>query len=69
MQNTLIPLQPVERDTIPRIFFGGIDRYHRAEQLYLEEVDPIARADVVVDNRDFARPTARWRGDLAERRD
>jgi long-chain acyl-CoA synthetase len=31
MQNTLIPLQPVERDTIPKIFFGGIDRYGRAE--------------------------------------
>jgi long-chain acyl-CoA synthetase len=31
MQNTLIPLQPVERDTIPKIFFGGVDRYGRAE--------------------------------------
>ena len=27
MQNTLDPLRPVERDTIPKIFFGGIDRY------------------------------------------
>lgn len=26
-QNTLVPLRPVERDTIPRIFFGGIDRH------------------------------------------
>jgi long-chain acyl-CoA synthetase len=33
MQNTLIPLQPVERDTIPKIFFGGLDRYKRAEAL------------------------------------
>ena len=33
MQNTLIPLQPVERDTIPKIFFGGIDRYKRAQAL------------------------------------
>ena len=29
MQNTLVPLQPVERDTIPKIFFGGIDRHRR----------------------------------------
>lgn len=27
MQNTLVPLRPVERDTIPKIFFGGIDRH------------------------------------------
>ena len=30
MQNTLVPLLPVERDTIPKIFFGGIDRHPRA---------------------------------------
>ena len=33
MQNTLIPLQPVERDTIPKIFFGAIDRHRRAEAM------------------------------------
>ena len=27
MQNTLIPLRPFERDTIPKLFFGGIDRH------------------------------------------
>ena len=27
MQNTLVPLRPVERDTIPKLFFGGIDRH------------------------------------------
>lgn len=32
------------------------DRYLAAESLYLAEVDPIARADVVVDNTDFERP-------------
>ncbi|MBB4639571.1 AMP-dependent synthetase/ligase [Longimicrobium terrae] len=31
--NTLVPLQPVERDTIPRIFFGGIDRHHRDQAM------------------------------------
>jgi long-chain acyl-CoA synthetase len=33
MQNTLDPLLPVERDTIPKIFFGGLDRYVRAEAM------------------------------------
>jgi long-chain acyl-CoA synthetase len=33
MQNTLVPLLPIERDTIPKIFFGGIDRYDRAEAM------------------------------------
>ncbi|WP_420129712.1 AMP-dependent synthetase/ligase [Longimicrobium sp.] len=33
MQNTLDPLLPVERDTIPKIFFGGLDRYDRAEAM------------------------------------
>jgi long-chain acyl-CoA synthetase len=27
MQNTLVPLRPVERDTIPKLFFGGVDRH------------------------------------------
>jgi uridine kinase len=32
------------------------DRYHAAELLYIAEVDPRARADVVIDNSDFASP-------------
>ncbi len=32
------------------------DRYHAAEQLYVAEVDPIARADLVIDNADWAAP-------------
>ncbi len=32
------------------------DRYHVAEAIYLAEVDPLARADVIIDNRDFAHP-------------
>jgi uridine kinase len=32
------------------------DRYHAAELVYLAEVQPKTRADVVVDNRDFAVP-------------
>jgi uridine kinase len=32
------------------------ERYHPAELIYLAEVDPVSRADVVVDNRDFTRP-------------
>lgn len=32
------------------------DRYLPAEELYLAEVDPLRLVDVVIDNRDFARP-------------
>jgi len=32
------------------------DRYHVAEAMYVAEVDPMARADVIVDNSDFAHP-------------
>ncbi|WP_408994297.1 hypothetical protein [Streptomyces sp. 1268] len=32
------------------------NRYLVAERLYLDEVDPLPRMDVVVDNTDFARP-------------
>lgn len=32
------------------------DRYLVAERIYLDEVDPLKRMDVVVDNSDFARP-------------
>lgn len=37
------------------------DRYHVAEAIYLDEVEPRARADVVIDNSDFAKPVLiRW---------
>ena len=32
------------------------DRYHASEQLYVGEVDPMGRADAIVDNTDFAAP-------------
>jgi uridine kinase len=32
------------------------DRYLPAERLYVAEVDPLGRADVVIDNNDFAAP-------------
>jgi uridine kinase len=32
------------------------DRYHVAEMIYIAEVDPMALADVVIDNTNFARP-------------
>ncbi len=32
------------------------DRYHVAEAIYLAEVEPKKIADVIIDNRDFARP-------------
>lgn len=32
------------------------DRYLAAARVYLAEADPVGRADVVVDNVDFARP-------------
>ncbi|MCI4065199.1 uridine kinase [Micromonospora sp. R77] len=32
------------------------DRYLAAQQVYLAEADPVGRADLVIDNADFARP-------------
>lgn len=32
------------------------DRYHESERIYISEVDPVSRADVVIDNADFANP-------------
>lgn len=32
------------------------DRYHGSELIYIDEVDPVARAQVVIDNTDFASP-------------
>jgi uridine kinase len=50
----------IERDT-PRE--GGVrarqlheDRYHQAELIYLKEVNPLGRADIVIDNTEFALP-------------
>jgi uridine kinase len=40
------------------------DRYHVAESLYVAEVGPIALADIVIDNEDFARPRILRRGGL-----
>lgn len=37
------------------------DRYHAAMEIYLSEVDPTFRADVIVDNSDFTRPRLTWR--------
>jgi uridine kinase len=31
-------------------------RYHAAEVIYVAETDPMSRADLIIDNRDFARP-------------
>ena len=37
------------------------DRYHPAEQIYISEVDPKAKADVIIDNTDYAEPVVvRW---------
>lgn len=37
------------------------DRYHVAEQIYIVEVDPKAKADVIIDNTDYADPiVVRW---------
>lgn len=32
------------------------DRYHSAEAIYIREADPVARADIVIDNCDFDLP-------------
>lgn len=37
------------------------DRYHVSEQIYVSEVDPKAKADIVIDNTDMANPVVvRW---------
>lgn len=37
------------------------DRYHEAERIYIAEVDPTSKADVIIDNTDFAAPRLlRW---------
>ena len=38
-----------------------LDRYHSSELIYVTEVDPVARADIVIDNTDLANPDViRW---------
>ncbi len=32
------------------------DRYHASELIYIDEVDPVAKADVVIDNTNFDQP-------------
>ena len=32
------------------------DRYHASERIYIAEADPVGRADIVIDNRDFDEP-------------
>jgi uridine kinase len=32
------------------------DRYQVAEDIYVSEVDPVSRADLVIDNHDLAAP-------------
>jgi uridine kinase len=32
------------------------DRYHASEQIYIDEVDPKSRADVIIDNTHLAAP-------------
>ncbi len=32
------------------------DRYHESERIYIAEVDPKSRADIIIDNTDFANP-------------
>jgi len=43
------------------------ERYLPAEELYLRDVDPVALADAVVDNRDPSRPLLRLRGSTSDR--
>ena len=33
------------------------NRYHEAERLYMEEVDPMSIADLIIDNADYGSPT------------
>jgi len=33
------------------------DRYHESERIYISEVNPVSKADVIIDNADFAKPS------------
>jgi long-chain acyl-CoA synthetase len=49
MQNTLVPLRPVERDTIPKIFFGGLDRHGGAQAMLYRDNGawkPLSHAEI-----------------------
>jgi uridine kinase len=35
------------------------DRYRAAEEIYISEVDPLSRADLLIDNSDLAPPVMR----------
>ena len=32
------------------------DRYHQSERIYIAEVNPISKSDLVIDNTDFPNP-------------
>ncbi|HEX8322055.1 long-chain fatty acid--CoA ligase [Longimicrobium sp.] len=50
--NTVVPLRTVERDTIPKIFFGGIDRHGRdAAMMYKAAGQWHALSDAEVERR------------------
>jgi long-chain acyl-CoA synthetase len=50
--NTVVPLRTVERDTIPKIFFGGIDRHRRdAAMMYKAAGQWHALSDAEVERR------------------
>ena len=41
---------PAEAERVHR------DQYHQSERIYITEVNPISKADLVIDNTDFAKP-------------
>lgn len=45
----------LEASQEPRAF-QSVSRYHVAEQIYIDEVGPKAKADGVINNSDFALP-------------
>jgi uridine kinase len=42
-------------------WWARLDRYVTGQRLYIADVDPAARADIVIDNNDLAAPTIRRR--------
>ena len=50
------PVDPAHRMLHFLAWWARFDRYVTGQRLYLEQSDPVARADLVVDNNDFARP-------------
>jgi uridine kinase len=43
------------------------DRYHVAEQIYVTEVNPKAKADAIIDNTDYANPVVVWPASIPNR--